>query len=79
MDEKFRQIYNVDESHSMDKGLNKIGLKRDDITDVFLTHLHFDHTGGSTKMENDKLVPAFPQAKYYVQKKAVRLGSQSFR
>ncbi len=69
MDEKFRQIYNVDESHSMDIGLSKIGLKRDDITDVFLTHLHFDHTGGSTIIENGKVVPAFPNAKYYVQKK----------
>jgi glyoxylase-like metal-dependent hydrolase (beta-lactamase superfamily II) len=69
MDEKFRKIYDVDESHSMDEGLRKIGLKRDDITDVFLTHLHFDHTGGSTRIEDRKVVPAFPNAKYYVQKK----------
>ena len=69
MDEKFRQIYDVDEKRSMDEGLGKIGLKRDDITDVFLTHLHFDHTGGSTMIENRKVVPAFPNAKYYVQKK----------
>jgi glyoxylase-like metal-dependent hydrolase (beta-lactamase superfamily II) len=69
MDEKFRKIYDVDESHSMDGGLGKIGLNRNDITDVFLTHLHFDHTGGSTMIENGKVVPSFPNAKYYVQKK----------
>jgi len=69
MNEKFRKIYDVDDNHSMDEGLGKIGLKRDDITDVFLTHLHFDHTGGSTMIENNKIVPAFPNAKYYVQKK----------
>ncbi len=43
-------------------------LKKEDITDVILTHLHFDHTGGSTEIENDKLIPAFPNAKYFVQK-----------
>ncbi|MFC2103365.1 MBL fold metallo-hydrolase [Bacteroidota bacterium] len=69
MKEKFRKIYDVDENHSMDEGLNKIGLKRDDITDVFLTHLHFDHAGGSTMIYNNKVVPSFPNAKYYVQKK----------
>jgi glyoxylase-like metal-dependent hydrolase (beta-lactamase superfamily II) len=68
MDDKFRNIYDIDDTHSMDKGLSKIGLKRDDITDVFLTHLHFDHAGGSTVIENNKNVPAFPHAKYYVQK-----------
>jgi glyoxylase-like metal-dependent hydrolase (beta-lactamase superfamily II) len=69
MDEKFRQIYDVDENNSMDYALKQIGYSCDDITDVFLTHLHFDHTGGSTMIENGKVVPAFPNAKYYVQKK----------
>ncbi len=69
MDEKFRKIYDVDTEHSMDEGLANVGLKREDITDVFLTHLHFDHAGGSTIIENGKVAPAFPNAKYYVQKK----------
>ena len=69
IDEKFRQIYDVDKNNSMDYALKQIGYSCDDITDVFLTHLHFDHTGGSTIIENGKVVPAFPNAKYYVQKK----------
>ncbi len=40
-------------------------LQKDDITDVFLTHLHFDHCGGSIKREGDKLVPAFKNATYW--------------
>lgn len=68
-DEKFKKIYDVDETHSFDKGLGEIGLKREDFTDVFLTHLHFDHTGGSTIIENGKVIPALPNAKYHVQKK----------
>ena len=65
---KLKEIYAVDESRSMEKALGEIGLKHEDITDVILTHLHFDHTGGSTNYENEKLIPAFPNAKYHVQK-----------
>jgi glyoxylase-like metal-dependent hydrolase (beta-lactamase superfamily II) len=64
-----KNIYAIDENASMNSALNTIGLKPDDITDVILTHLHFDHTGGSTVKVNGKLQPAFPNAKYYVQKK----------
>lgn len=68
-DEKFNKIYKVDNSHySLISSLNNVGVKANDITDVILTHLHFDHTGGSTIMENDKYVPTFPNAKYHVQK-----------
>lgn len=42
--------------------------KPEDITDVLLTHLHFDHCGGSTKQEGANLVPAFPNAQYYIGK-----------
>ncbi len=48
--------------------LKKLGLKTSDITDVILTHLHFDHAGGSTCERNNKLVPTFENATYYVQK-----------
>jgi glyoxylase-like metal-dependent hydrolase (beta-lactamase superfamily II) len=68
-DEKAKSIYGFDFTDSLEGSLNNLKLKPEDITDVILTHLHFDHTGGSTKIENDKLVPAFPNAKYYVQKK----------
>jgi glyoxylase-like metal-dependent hydrolase (beta-lactamase superfamily II) len=45
--------------------LAKYGFTKDDITDVFLTHLHFDHCGGSIKREGDKLVPNFPNATFW--------------
>lgn len=69
-DEKFISIYNVDFSqNTLIKSLEQKRISVNDITDVILTHLHFDHTGGSTKLDNGKLIPAFPNAKYYVQKK----------
>jgi glyoxylase-like metal-dependent hydrolase (beta-lactamase superfamily II) len=67
-DEKAKNIYAVDEKNSLDSALSQKGLKADDITDVILTHLHFDHTGGSTIKIDGKLQPSFPNAKYYVQK-----------
>ena len=67
-DEKSKNIYGFDFTNSLEGSLNNLNLAPSDITDVILTHLHFDHTGGSTKIENDKLIPAFPNAKYYVQK-----------
>lgn len=68
-DEKSIDIYNIDQFISMDSALQQNRLKAEDITDVILTHLHFDHTGGSTKIENGKLIPTFQNAKYFVQKK----------
>lgn len=69
-DEKFNRIYNVEyTSNTLDNSLQNVGIRTDEITDVLLTHLHFDHTGGSTKLVDGKWIPAFPNAKYYVQKK----------
>ena len=69
-DDKSKKIYDINQDEfSLTGQLKKIGLKHEDITDVILTHLHFDHTGGSTSRRNGKLEPAFPNAKYYVQKK----------
>lgn len=46
--------------------LSKNGISPEEITDVFLTHLHFDHVGGAVKYDkNGKLVPTFPNAKYW--------------
>jgi len=69
-DEKFKNIFAVDHSqYNLDSALQKIKLTVDDITDVILTHLHFDHAGGATKKDrNDDVIPTFPNAKYYVQK-----------
>ena len=67
--DKNKEIYAVDQqSFSLDQSLSKLNIKPADITDVILTHLHFDHPGGSTEINNGRLVPAFPNAEYYVQK-----------
>jgi glyoxylase-like metal-dependent hydrolase (beta-lactamase superfamily II) len=64
-DAKFLSHYYLHGDNSLDKSLAKIGFNKNDITDVFLTHLHFDHCGGSVIRENDKLIPAFKNATYW--------------
>ncbi|MFT4094993.1 MAG: MBL fold metallo-hydrolase [Niabella sp.] len=63
--EKFFGYYYLHGNDTLDKSLAVYGFHRDDITDVFLTHLHFDHCGGAIKREGDKLVPAFKNATYW--------------
>ncbi len=70
---KYQEIYAIDQSEfSIENSLKSLGYAPEDITDVWLTHLHFDHTGGSTKHEGEKLVPAFPNASYFVQEDNLR-------
>jgi glyoxylase-like metal-dependent hydrolase (beta-lactamase superfamily II) len=64
-DAKFFNYYYLHGDDTLDKSLAKYGFHRNDITDVFLTHLHFDHCGGSIKREGDKLVPAFKNATFW--------------
>ncbi len=64
-DAKFMGHYHLHGDESLDKSLAANGFSKDDITDVFLTHLHFDHCGGSIEKVNDKLVPAFKNAVYW--------------
>ena len=64
-DAKFFGHYYLHGDDSLDKSLAKHGFNREDITDVFLTHLHFDHCGGSILRDADKLVPAFKNAIYW--------------
>ncbi|RAJ85983.1 glyoxylase-like metal-dependent hydrolase (beta-lactamase superfamily II) [Chitinophaga dinghuensis] len=64
-DPKFFSHYYLHGTDTLDKSLAAHGFHRDDITDVFLTHLHFDHCGGSIIREGDKLVPAFKNATYW--------------
>jgi len=65
--EKFFGYYSLWGSHSLDASLAKHGFHRDDITDVFMTHLHFDHCGGSIQWNKDKTgyEPAFKNAKFW--------------
>lgn len=64
-DAKFFGHYHLHGDDTLDKSLQQHGFHRDDITDVFLTHLHFDHCGGSIIRDGDKLVPAFRNATYW--------------
>lgn len=69
-DDKSKKIFKIDyDNYSLLSGLKEMNLSPEDITDVILTHLHFDHTGGSTKREGGKIIPAFTNAKYHVSKK----------
>lgn len=66
-DAKFFGYYHLHGDDSLQKSLHKLGFSQDDITDVFLTHLHFDHCGGSIRFNNDRtgFEPAFKNAIYW--------------
>jgi glyoxylase-like metal-dependent hydrolase (beta-lactamase superfamily II) len=64
-DEKFFGHYHLHGNDSLEKSLKQLGFHHTDITDVILTHLHFDHCGGSITRKDNKLVPAFPKAHYW--------------
>ncbi len=68
-DEKFFSHFHPHGEDSVAKGLAAHGFTMDDITDVFLTHLHFDHCGGSIIRQDGKLVPAFKNATYWSNRK----------
>ncbi|WP_298140735.1 MBL fold metallo-hydrolase [Flavobacterium sp.] len=65
--EKFFSYYSLWGNHSLDKSLAKYGFHRDDVTDVFMSHLHFDHCGGSVNWNKDKTgyEVAFKNAKFW--------------
>lgn len=69
-DEKFIRLYGLNGEASLGQSLGKYGLSTDDITDVILTHLHFDHCGGSVRFNDDRsqLIPAFSRATYWISK-----------
>ncbi|HEX7365750.1 MAG TPA: MBL fold metallo-hydrolase [Pelobium sp.] len=64
-DEKFLRHYYLHGDDTLEKSLNNLGFTKDDITDVFLTHLHFDHVGGAVIRENGELKTAFKNATYW--------------
>ncbi len=68
MPEKLQKIYGMDFSRvTLQASMANLGVKAEHVTDVVLTHLHFDHTGGSVQRVGDAYIPAFPKARYYVQ------------
>lgn len=70
-DAKFFGFYYLNGDDTLQRSIGKLGFNFDDITDVVLTHLHFDHCGGSIKFNEDrtKLVPTFKNATYHVNEK----------
>jgi len=68
-DAKFFGHYFLHGNDTLDSSLAKHGFTKDDITDVVLTHLHFDHCGGSIIRVDDQLVPAFKNATYWSNEK----------
>ena len=63
--ERFFSYYHLHGDDSLIGNLTKAGVKDTDITDMMLTHLHFDHCGGGIKQEGDYLVPTFGNATYW--------------
>lgn len=67
---KFAEMYNIDPNGpSLKKSLARHGLGVEDIHEVILTHLHFDHAGGATTFREGALRPTFPKARYHLQRK----------
>jgi glyoxylase-like metal-dependent hydrolase (beta-lactamase superfamily II) len=64
-DEKFFSFFHPHGEDSLQKSIESKGFGMDQITDVFLTHLHFDHCGGAIQRENGQLVTAFKNATYW--------------
>jgi glyoxylase-like metal-dependent hydrolase (beta-lactamase superfamily II) len=64
--EKFFSHYHLHGNDSLQKSLHQLGYSEKDITDVFLTHLHFDHCGGAVKRKNENMFSTvFPNAHYW--------------
>ncbi len=64
-DDKFFSHFYLHGDNTLDKSLSALGFHKDDITDVVLTHLHFDHCGGSIVRNGDAFAPAFKNATYW--------------
>lgn len=69
-DERFLGFYYLNGNDSLEKSFHSTGLTREEITDVILTHLHFDHCGGAVEYDHasQSCKPAFPHAAYWVSK-----------
>ena len=79
--EKFYGYYHLWGDYSLEKSLNTAGFSTDDVTDVFMTHLHFDHCGGSINYNKDrtKLEPAFKNAHFWSNKNHWQWATQPNR
>jgi glyoxylase-like metal-dependent hydrolase (beta-lactamase superfamily II) len=66
-DAKFHEIYDISgEGARLPESIRRAGFELGDVTHVLLTHLHFDHCGWNTRQEGGRLVPTFPNARYWL-------------
>ncbi|WP_242203270.1 MBL fold metallo-hydrolase [Aestuariivivens insulae] len=79
--EKFFGYYHLWGDHTLEKSLARYGFHKNDITDVFMTHLHFDHCGGSIQWNKDRTgyEPAFKNAKFWTNKNHWQWATQPNR
>jgi glyoxylase-like metal-dependent hydrolase (beta-lactamase superfamily II) len=70
-------IYKIDHrDHSLERSLETHGVAADEVTDVVITHLHFDHAGGATIRRDGRLCPTFPNARYHLQDENLAAASR---
>ena len=75
-EEKYKKIYDINtDQYNIEKSLGKYGFSSEQITDVICTHMHFDHIGGNTKINSGKVVPTFPNAKYWISEENWKLAN----
>jgi glyoxylase-like metal-dependent hydrolase (beta-lactamase superfamily II) len=79
-DEKYQKIFAVDYSeHSLSTSLAEKNVQPEDVTDVIITHLHFDHVGGTTYYDDGRnLKLQFPNANHYLQKNQLEWALKRF-
>ncbi|MBE7446681.1 MAG: MBL fold metallo-hydrolase [Planctomycetia bacterium] len=76
--EKFCHIYGIEKKSNLLKSLYRFGYEPQDIDLVINTHLHFDHAGGNTTLnEKSEIVQTFPKARYFVQKGEMEAATNS--
>ncbi|OFW11109.1 MAG: hypothetical protein A3G20_05245 [Acidobacteria bacterium RIFCSPLOWO2_12_FULL_59_11] len=66
--EKFRDRYGVEQPVTLLDALRQKGVQPEDVTDVINSHLHFDHAGWNTIQQNSRVIPTFPNARYWSQR-----------
>lgn len=67
-DERDKDRYDLQSNVESGNMLRELGVSNDEVTAVIISHLHFDHAGGATRLVNGKLEPTFPNATYYAQR-----------
>ena len=67
--DKERRIYGIDHDESVEKNLRALGVEASSITHVIMTHLHFDHSGGTTRRtDGQTFAPVFARARHVIQR-----------